>query len=262
MIVLLAALAVQTAPAAPTTQAGPPAPAADRYQHCIAVLADDAVAAEREATRWATQDGKAPASRCLGLALVKQARFAPAADAFEAAAKADASADPLASAEALAQAGNAWLAAGDAAKARVALDAALAAKRLTGLQLGEAHLDRARALVAAQQLAAARVDLDAALQTAGQDPLAWLLSATLARRMQDLPRAKTDIAEALRLAADAPQVHLEAGNIAAASGDEAGARKAWTDTVALAPNSPEAQSATRALAQFGPAAVPKAPEGR
>ena len=260
MILMLAVLAAQAATAPP--MAGPPAPAADRYQHCTALIADDAVAAEREATRWAAQGGKASARRCLGLALVKQGRFAPAADAFEAAAKEDASADPQASAEALAQAGNAWLAAGDAAKARVALDAALAAKRLTGLQLGEAQLDRARALVAGQQLAAARIDLDAALQTAGEDPLAWLLSATLARRMQDLPRAKTDIAEALRLAADAPQVHLEAGNIAAAGGDEAGARKAWTDTVALAPNSPEAQSATRALAQFGPAAVPKAPEGR
>src|SRR3569623_1684187 len=78
-----------------------------------------------------------------------------------------------------------------------------------------ARLDRARALVAAGKLAPARTDLDAALDAAPKDPLAWLRSATLARRMSDLPRAQGDIARALALSADDASVQLEAGNIAA-----------------------------------------------
>src|SRR3546814_16537719 len=75
----------------------------------------------------------------------------------------------------------------------LALDAAIGGGTLTGLHLGEAHLDRARALVAAGALAAAREDIDAALADAADDPLAWLLSATLARRMHEWARAKKDI---------------------------------------------------------------------
>ncbi|CUS44086.1 hypothetical protein MGWOODY_Smn172 [hydrothermal vent metagenome] len=57
------------------------------------------------------------------------------------------------------------------------------------------------------------------------------MSATLARRTNDLPRAKKDIAEAIKLAGDDPSVQLEAGNIAAATGDEAGAKAAWNMAV-------------------------------
>ena len=149
-----------------------------------------------------------------------------------------------------AQAGNAWLAASEPAKARVALDAALASGGLTGLQRGEAQLDRARALVALGQPAAARADLDAALKAASEDPLAWLLSATLARRMGDLPRAQADIAEALKRSADDASVQLEAGNIAALAQDEAGARRAWSEAARIAPDTTAGRSAASALKQF------------
>ncbi|PMX56242.1 hypothetical protein C1Y13_29165, partial [Pseudomonas sp. FW305-33] len=94
-------------------------------------------------------------------------------------------------------------------KARSALDAALATGTLTGLSLGEEHLDRARAMVAGDDMENARDDIDHALSEVPTDPLAWLLSATLARRMQEVPRAKKDIAEALRLGGDDPAVQLE-----------------------------------------------------
>ena len=150
-----------------------------------------------------------------------------------------------------AQAGNAFLAAGDATHARAALDAALAAGELSGFALGEAQLDRARASVAGGQMVAARVDLDAALTNAPADPLAWLLSATLARRMKNLPRAQKDIAQALARSADDASVQLEAGNIAAVAGDEAGARKAWSEAARLSPpDSPIRAEAAKALSQF------------
>ena len=103
---------------------------------------------------------------------------------------------------------------------------------------------------AAGDPAAARTDMDEALKTAAEDPLAWLLSATLARRTGDLPRARTDIARALALAADDAQVQLEAGNIAAAGGDATRAQAAWREAVRLAPTAPAGRSAAEALTQF------------
>ena len=184
------------------------------------------------------------------IGLVDEALPGPSA-AFEEAARDAENARDVRSANYWAQAGNAWLAAGEHAKARAALDAALASGHLSGLALGEARLDRARALVAAGDAEGARGDIDRALADAKDDPLAWLLSATLARRQGDLPRAKKDIAEALRRSGDDPQVQLEAGNIAAIDGNEAGARSAWGRVIELAPGSPTADAARKALAQFG-----------
>ncbi|MBJ6120236.1 tetratricopeptide repeat protein [Sphingomonas mollis] len=229
--------------------AGPPAP--PPTESCAALAARDPARARGNAERWRLAGGGPMARQCMGLAWAKDARWLDAAASFEQAAReAEVARDPAA-ATYWAQAGNAWLAAADATKARAALDAALAAGTLTGLDLGEAQLDRARTLVALQQPAAARLDLDSALRNAPDDPLAWLLSATLARRMGDLPRARTDLAEALKRSPDDAAVQLEAGNLAALTGDEAAARRAWGEAARLAPTLPAGRSATAALAQFG-----------
>ena len=245
---ILLALALQAAGTAPA-----PSPVDDNYGRCVAAIAEDAVAAERKAEAWRTAGGGWQARQCLGLALAAQARFVAAAEAFTEAARGAETARSDRAAGLWAQAGNAWLAAAEPAKARTALDAALASGTLAGLDRGEALLDRARALVAAGETTQARADLDAALKVAGDDPLAWLLSATLARRGGDLPRAKADIAEALKRSADDASVQLEAGNIAAAGGDAAAAQTAWREAARLAPDAPAGKAAAAALVQFDPA---------
>jgi tetratricopeptide (TPR) repeat protein len=177
-------------------------------------------------------------------------RWSAAAAEFEAAARGGEIAHDRRTANFWAQAGNAWLAAGEPMNARGALNAALAIGTLEGLQRGEANLDRARAFVASGDLAAARADLDRACVDAAGDPLAWLLSATLARRMNDAPRAKKDIAQALHLAGDDASVQLEAGNIAALTGDEAGAKLAWQRAVSIKPDGVAGRAARNALKQF------------
>ena len=241
MFLLLAAAPLQAAPA-DTRQR--------RFEACAALAETDPAAARAEALRWGVAGGAWFARQCAGLAYAREANWPLAAAEFEAAAKASELARDRRAATYRAQAGNAWLAAGEPAKARAALDSALVAGTLTGLELGEAQLDHGRAMVATGNLDAARRDIDLALVTAADDPLAWLLSATLARRMQDLPRAKKDIAEALRRAADDASVQLEAGNIAAAGGDEAGARAAWGEAARLAPNADTGHHAIAALKQF------------
>jgi Tfp pilus assembly protein PilF len=256
MILILAAALQAASPAAK-----PADPREARYDRCLALAASDPAAARAEALRWGASGGGGFARQCAGLAYTQEGNFAAAAAEFESAAQAAEGARDKRAANYRAQAGNAWLAAGDVAKARAALDTALVAGTLEGLALGEAQLDHARVLVAAGEPAAARRDIDLALTHAADDPLAWLLSATLARRQGDLVRAKKDIGEALTRSPDDASVQLEAGNIAASAGDEAGARAAWAQAVRLAPNAPVGKSAQAALAQFGDAAG-KVPAGR
>lgn len=230
--------------------AGPPSPARDRWERCVEAATSDPEAAIAEAERWKLAGGGFLAQQCRGMAYARAARWESAAGAFEAAAREAEVAKDVRSGKYWAQAGNAWLAAGDPAKARAALDAALASGALDGLELGEAHLDRARARVAMRDQQGARQDLDVAVVKAAADPMAWLLSATLARRMDDVPLAQRHIATAVELAGDDAAVQLEVGNIAASARDEAGAKVAWEKAVQLAPGSPAAAAARAALKQF------------
>ena len=251
---LLIALLGQTNP----LPVGPPAPVAafpsltiqQRHDACLDQATDNPAQAERDAVAWRSQGGIFFARQCLGMAYANEGRWALAADEFAGAAQDAEVAHDQRAAHYWAQAGNAWLAAKEPAKARLTLDAALAAGTLVGLQRGEALFDHARALVLLGELEAARADLDRALSLANADPLIWLSSATLARRMDDLPRARSDIAKAFELSADDPSVYVEIGNIAALGSDETGARNAWADAIRIAPASGAADLARAALAQF------------
>jgi tetratricopeptide (TPR) repeat protein len=224
-----------------------------RFAECVALVDQDPVKAAAFADNWRITDhGGVPARQCQGLAYAAQGRWIPAATAFEQAAR-QAETERDARATTLwVQAGNAALAGSDPLRAKAGFDAALTSGRLKGAEAGEVHLDRARALVALRQMPLARSDLDAALKLVPADPLAWLLSATLARNMGDLKRAETDIAEAASRSPDDANVALEAGNIAASSGAEQAAKTAWSAAVKLAPESPAGKAAAKALAQFSP----------
>lgn len=191
---------------------------------------------------------RAATMRCDGVALAQAKRWREAAGAFEGAAKL---LDGARAADLWTQAGNAWLAAGEPAKAGGALDTAMVmGVGADDLAKGELRLDRARAAVAAGDLEAGRTVLDQALALAPADPLAWLLSATLARRMGQPARAATDIAEALKRAPDDASVQLEAGNIAALAGDRERAKERWTEAARLQPEGDAGRAAKTALAQF------------
>ena len=246
---LLVAIIAQDAAAAGPVAPDPVSTEA-RYNACLDLATNAPEQAKVEATQWRTRGGGFFARQCLGMAYANLEQWPPAADEFTTAAQeAEVARDPRA-AQYWAQAGNAWLAGGNAQKARAALDAALAAGTLVGLQRGEAQFDRARALVALGEIAAARADMDRATELAAADPLVWLSSATLARRMNDLARARGDIAEAFERSPDDPSVYLEIGNIAATSGDVAAAKNAWADAVRVAPTSAAATQARAALKQF------------
>jgi tetratricopeptide (TPR) repeat protein len=228
----------------------PSSPAESRFSACIALVDKSPEKAVDAAGTWQVEGGGVLARQCLGIALAAQQRWAPAALAFQQAAEAAELNRDGRAARLWIQAGNAALAAGEAEKARRFLDAAVNVNSLTGAEQGEAHLDRARALAKLGQLEQARADLDIAVKLVPQDPLAWLLSATLARKMGDLARAATDIGEAAKLSPDDAGVALEAGNIAAINGAPEAAKLAWAAALKNAPESPAGKAAAEVLKQF------------
>jgi hypothetical protein len=252
--VILLALLLAAAPP-PATGPADPRPAEDRYRSCIKQSDDDAAGAIAEAKAWAASGGGIPAGQCLGIAETAAGDWKAATDAFTAAAGiADQMNDPRA-ATLWVSAGDAALAGGDGTAARKAIDSALANVALAGEQRGEALLDRARADVVADDNPAARSDLDQALTLVPADPVAWLLSATLARRMGDGARAATDIKEAQGRAPNEPAILLEAGNIAALNGNPAEARVQWSHAQAADPNGEIGRSAAAKIAAIGGAAA-------
>lgn len=250
-------LLLSLALAAPTTAAAPPPSDEALSQRCLADVRADAEKAVATANEWRLRGGGLLARQCLGLAYSSLGRWAEAGAAFEqAASEAEVKQDPR-QADLLVQAGNAWLAAGDGARARKALDSALSIASLPEELRGEVHLDRARAAVMAGDVGGARMDIDKALTLVPRDPFGWYLSAALARREGRLERARADIAKAVELGGDDASVLLEAGNIAGVSGDVPGARGFYARAVRAAPESDAGKAAEAALAANAePAAAP------
>ncbi len=257
-MIILATLMLAAAPAAPAPSAAPATPAAPaaaansaeaRFNSCVSLIPSDVATAQAHAEKWRQENGGLPALHCLALAFVAQDRFGPAVTTFEQAAKMALLNRDGRAAFFYVQAGNAAVAGDDPSRARGLFDAALALPTLSAAQQGEAHLDRARADVVLNDLPGARVDLDAALKLVPADPMGWLLSATLARRMGDLKRAEADIATAMAKAPDDAAVAYEAGNIAYALDAPKAAQAAWQRAAEADKTGPVGDNARRALEQ-------------
>lgn len=227
------------------------AQAAVTQASCADQIRIDPSAAAASANVWHAQGGGALARQCAALAYAAQDRWPEAALAFEQAARETAKGEERAAAALWVQAGNARLAGGEAQAAIADLDRALVSGLLTNMARGEARLDRARANVLAGDPDSARTDLDEALKLVPEDPLAWLLSASLARRMGQLDRAQADIGEAATRSPDDANVALEAGRIALAGGLVDAARVAFQGAIKNQPDSEAARAAQSELDRLG-----------
>ena len=214
----------------------PIVPDEDRMAACLARSQDNSVATIVEAAAWADEtDGqdRANALHCKGIAEVELGRFAEAAASFETAIAALDGTDAEYAARLGAIAGGAHLLDGDAARAAAVLeDAKQAAQRVAqGVPApiaGQIEIDRAKAYVALDDPLRAQAALADARRVIARDPRSWLLSATLARRLDDLAQAQNFIARARELDPADPEMLLEAGLIAVLSGDDEQARRDWT----------------------------------
>ncbi len=226
-----------------------------QFTECLDLARRDAPSAVTEASLWTQQNGGYLALACHGFALATDFKFDLAAPILtEAAKEAEEKLDPRAS-RFWAQAGNAALANDQPSEGLFALDRALAVAN-ANTEKADIEVDRARALVALDRSDEAMTALASARNLGPENGTAWLLSATLARRVNKLPDALTYIQTAAALLPREPAVALEAGNIAIAAGDEAAARKQWEQVIAIAPSSRQANTAQAQLAALGLSPTP------
>lgn len=227
-----------------------------RLQACLEDAEASPSDAIEEAEAWLTTvkgTTQVEPNRCLGAAHSRRGEWGEAEAAFLAARDAAAASDHALRAQLGGMAGNAALAGQTWDQALAALDIAQAdAQKAGDVRLsGEIAIDRARALVALGRDAEAGKALVEARTSAMNNPLAWLLSATLSRRQGKLAEAQAQIATAATLAPTDPEIGLEAGVIAVLSGRDEGARLSWQSVIAAAPTSEAAATATTYLAQLG-----------
>ena len=233
-------------------------PQHSRMQNCLDDAAREPALAVDSARAWlAASPGSSSGEPqlCLGTALIGLAQWAEAEEVFLAGRDAMAASDLALRARLGGMAGNAALTLGAADRALGELDAAHA----DAVKAGEAELagsiplDRGRALVALKRTDEAVSALAEARTANPSDATAWLLSATLSRRLNRLPEAQQQIETAATLTPEDPEIGLEAGVIAMLSGHEAATRKSWASVIVMAPNSPEARTAQNYFDQLGPA---------
>jgi tetratricopeptide (TPR) repeat protein len=230
----------------------------NRLANCVALIEVNPEAARADASRWlgtAKLDQKADAAQCQGMALVELGRWEEAAETFINGRDLTTPNAQQSRAQLGAMAGNAQLVLGQTDAALVTLDRAHADAGSAGNEVlkGEIALDRARALVALGREVEARDALTLARLALPSNAQSWLLSATLARRMDALDDAQRFIEQAALLSPTDPEIGLEAGVIAVLSGRDDAARKSWTSVVETAPDTPFAQVAAEYLAQLNPA---------
>lgn len=236
--------------------AAPPTLDEDRLTVCLDQARSDPASAIAAADAWLAETAGPQRSlprQCLGTAYVSLLRWDAAQAAFLAGRDERPATDHAGRARLGAMAGNAALAAGEHEGALAVFDRALADAReadISAALAGTIAADRARALVALGREDEAGAMLADARRDAPQQADVWLLSATLARRLDDLAQAQAHIETAAALAPDDAAIGLEAGLIAALTGRDDAARASWRSVIATHPASPESTAAAEYLAQL------------
>jgi len=188
------------------------------------ILALAAVAAVMQPAPAASCATGVAGAACRATAAANAGRFTEASPEFESAATIAVGPDR---ARALAAAGNMWLAAGQPGKAAAALDQALAGTSLTGIQRGEALIDRARVAFEQKNYPLARARLGEAQATAASDPFFWYFSAAVAIEEGKLDLAREANGRALNLLPNDPATLVQAGDLALLKNDRATARERY-----------------------------------
>jgi Flp pilus assembly protein TadD len=239
-----------------TASAIEPSPRGDSLRRCLALAASEPEDALDFANGWRqAADSElelAQSSHCLGLALVRLERFDEARRIFEVASAEAPGELPAYRARLAGMAGNAALADGKPATAEPLFAQALseATRSADAALIAGFQIDRARALVASGRAEEAVAALESARAADPANAKAWLLSATLSRRLERFDEAQRQIEQAATLDPRDPAIGLEAGVIAALAGRDEDARKSFESVLAVAPGSDEAARATAYLEQL------------
>lgn len=251
MLIALLPLLAQLAPTASSAQSVPEA----QLTTCINQARTDLATAVVTADDWLEKlkgPERAYPLQCFGIIYTRQMRWEEAEQAFLQARDATLPTELAKRAKLGAMAGNAALADEREEDALLELDQAASDARAAGdsKAAGDIEIDRARALVALNRPADAEKALASARLESPQNSDGWLLSATLARRLDKLAQAQSFIETAAALRPIDVEIGLEAGLIAALAGRSDAARKSWRSVIDAAPDSEIAQTAQTYIDQL------------
>jgi len=258
----LFAIAAALVPVAGRSAAAPAEPSAETdepiYERCMTLAKTDPAGARDVAERWHAHGGAHPADHCFAVALIGLKQYKAAAERLDKLAQAMLTGTPDSlRAEVFGQAGQAWLLAGDPARAYADDNAAL---KLVAND-PDLLVDRAEAAGEAGWFDKAIADLDVVLKGDPHRVEALIYRATAYRALKRFDPAYADADAAVRLAPGSAQAVLERGNILGLKGDTAGARRDWQAASALAPGSAADLAAKANIAHLDlpPAGAPAAP---
>ncbi|MBI3453696.1 MAG: hypothetical protein HY057_12875, partial [Rhodospirillales bacterium] len=200
-----------------------------RYETCLARAAREPAEAFEDALAWADIDGGDAARHCATVALLNQGHAKAAAERLETLAARMRAAPARLRADVLAQAGQAWLAAPDPARAYAALSAAI------DFAPGNPDLwiDRAETLAAAANYWEAIDDLNKAIDLNPRRGDAFAFRAAAYRYVDSLELAADDAERAVEFSPRLPEAWLERGIVRRLKGDIRGARADWLQVLLL-----------------------------
>jgi tetratricopeptide (TPR) repeat protein len=188
------------------------------YGRCMDQAGRNPAAALADATLWSKAAGGAPAEHCAARALVGLKRYDEAAKRLDVLARAATTPAGMRS-EILAQAGNAWLLAGNGGKAAASLRAAL----VTSAGDADLFTDLGRADAMLHNWKDAVLDLNAAINLR-RDPSLLVLRASASRALKDYRAALADLNAALAIRKGDADALMERGLLRRDLGDIGGAR--------------------------------------
>ena len=227
-------------PLAARAAIGSAAPASERahYRRCLADSSANPTIALGDAEAWVKSGGGVPAEHCAALALVALKRYAEAGTRLDSIASGRQRLDVEFRVALYDQAGNAWLLAGEGAKAVQSLSGSLA------LSAGDADLftDLARAQAMVRNWHEVVLDLNAALQLSPRRADLLVLRASARRALKQYGEARGDIDTALKLKPGDGDALVESGLLRRQLGDLGGARRDFEAALKTASGAAAAQA--------------------
>ncbi|OJX77461.1 tetratricopeptide repeat protein [Magnetospirillum sp. 64-120] len=215
---------------------------AHEYKACLTLAKKNPEAGWEEALAWQSLAGGEAARHCAAVALIGLGKYGEAASRLETLANESVREDS-ARAEMLAQAGQAWLMAGNIPRADSAVRGAL----VLAPDAPDLLLDQAVLLAQVNHYGEVVDVLSKLLRSQPNRVEALTLRGTAFRYLNNIPGATDDINQALKLDPDFPDALLESGILKRLAGDDKGARADWVKAIDLAPEAESAELARKNL---------------
>jgi tetratricopeptide (TPR) repeat protein len=212
-----------------------------QYQACMTLLERDPAGALDSALAWERQGGGDAARHCKALALIRTGDVEDGALELERVAEAMPQAKAPLAAELFAQAGQAWIKAGNPQRALYAQN--------QGLKLDpkdvQLLIDRAMTYGTSGMYFEALDDLNVAEELTPDDPEIYAMRAAAYRHLETLDLVEENIDRALKISPSHPGALLERGYLRRAKGDIEGARADWLTVIQVTPGSEIAAEAQK-----------------